>query len=149
MITFEAYNFSYMVDWQEVRDWEVCEAVSDLSGNSYDLVGRDFPIGGVEADFLQYRRENFLVEAGFFYSGNRAEKKRKADSAAEILRGSNFTYRVFLENADSARPDYKPELDGNYFFDSEASQDKVRNDLEDLMPSETRFSDLSRIRSEK
>jgi hypothetical protein len=138
-----------MVDWQMVRDWEVCEAVSDLPDNSYDMVGRDFPLGGVEADFLQYRRENFLVEAGFFYSGNRAEKMLSAETAGGTLRGSEFTYRVFVENADDARPDYEPRLNGNYFFDSEASQGVVRNDLEDLMPSEKDFSDLSRIRCEK
>lgn len=138
-----------MVDWEEVRDWEVCEAISDLSRNSYDMVGRDFPLGGLEADFLQYRRENFLVEAGFFYSGNRAEKMQQAETAGETLRDSEFTYRVFLENADNARPDYNPELNGNYFFDSQASQEVVRTDLEDLMPSGTDFSDLSKIRCEK
>lgn len=40
-----------------MRDWEICEAVSDLPDNSYDIVGRDFPLGSVEADFLQYKRE--------------------------------------------------------------------------------------------
>lgn len=42
-----------MVDWETIRDWEVSEAISDLSGNSYDLVGRDFPVGKGEVDFLQ------------------------------------------------------------------------------------------------
>lgn len=72
-----------------------------------------------------------------------------AETAGEILRDSEFTYRIFVESADNARPDYEPRLNGNYFFDSEASQAVVRNDLEDLMPSEKSFSDLSRIRCEK
>lgn len=137
------------MSWQEVRDWEVVEAISDLSRNSYDLVGRDFPVGGVEADFLQYRRENFLVEAGFFYSGDRAEKMERAESAGETLRNSEYTYRVFVENADDARPDYRPELDGNYFFDDKASQTEIINDIESIMASDVSFTDLSEIRCEK
>ncbi len=138
-----------MVDWKKVRDWEVCEAVSDLSRNSYDMVGRDFPISDVEADFLQYRRENFLVEAGFFYSGNRDEKMQQAEAIGETLRGNGFTYRVFVENADDARPDYDLKLDGNYFFDSRAQKNAIADDLEDLMPSRTGFDHLSKIRCEK
>ena len=138
-----------MVEWQRIRDWEVCEAISDLSGNSYDLVGRDFPLGMVEADILQYKSDNFEVEAGFFYSGNRSKKKQRAESAAAVLRDHDVNYRIFLESAENARPSYKPSLNGNYFFDSQASQDVVRDDLEELMPADTGFSELTKIGCEK
>lgn len=135
--------------WNQVRDWEVSEAISDLPDNSYDFVGRDFPVGDTEAHFLQYRRQSYLVEAGFFYSGNRSEAMEDLESAREVLMDSAFTPRIFLEDAEAARTGYGIELEGEYFFDQDTSEELVVNDLEDLMPDETNFSDLSEIRCKK
>lgn len=138
-----------MVDTQIVRDWEVCEAISDLSGNSYDFVGRDFPIGDVKADIVHYRRENYLVEAGFVYSRDDENAMERLESVRQVLMDNAFTPRLFTENADSARPDYEPELSGEYFLDNDASEEVIINDLEDLIPSDKSFSDLSKIQCKK
>jgi len=134
-----------MSDWEEVRDWEVTEAVRDLPENSYDLVGRDFPVNEVEVPFLQYRRQNYMVEAGFFYSGDREDVMDDIDVVREALRSSSFMPRIFLEDVDAARPEYRADVEGNYLISGDIEAEEIKVDLEELMPSDLDFSGLENI----
>ena len=146
-----AVSFRYMADRFEVRDWEVNEAIMDMTHDSYDLVGRGFPVGGFEADFLRYRKENYLVEAGFFYDAERGkgEAMEQLSGVREVLSSSPYTARLFRENAETFRPGYISELEGDYLVDYRSDKDEVLADMAVLLPSNIAIEDLSSIRCKK
>jgi len=136
-----------MRDWEKVRNWEVNEAIFDLQHDSYDFVGRDLPLnGGVDADFLRYRTQNYKAEAGFFYSGEeeRAEAMDSLESARDVLEG--HSPRLYLVDAESVRVGYDISLEGNFIFDNDVDIRDIRPHLEDFMRVSFDSSEIESIR---
>lgn len=148
-----------MKEWEKVRDWEIAEAVSDLEQDSYDFVGRDIWLSnsqdeeGYKADFLRYRRENYMVEAIWFYSD---EKNVSRDEVMETLRGTgnileseSFVPRLGISSTESEKPGYEAEVEGNHFFDYDADQETIIRDLECITAEGLDSDSLSEIEWKK
>jgi len=130
-----------------VRDWEVNEAIFDMVYDSYDVVGRGFPIGGFEADFFRYRAENSLVEAGFLYGQDysKEDAMEQLSGVREYLTDSPFCPTLFRQNAEISRPGYSVNLEGTYIIDPSSNEDVVVEELDKLLPEDIFVSDLSTI----
>jgi len=143
-----------MSDWEKIRDWEVAEAISSLEKDSYDFVGRDIWLSnseneGYKADFLRYRRENYMVEAVWIYSEERGVSRDEVMDVlrrtGDLLESESFRPRMSLSTPDSAKPGYQPSVEGNYFFDYDADQETIVRDLEDITAQSFSSDSLSEI----
>ncbi|MFP4038852.1 MAG: hypothetical protein ACLFTA_03665 [Candidatus Nanohaloarchaea archaeon] len=138
--------------WEDVRDWEVNEAIIDLQHDSYDVVARDLTLrDGVRPDLFRYRHQNFLVEAGFFYLGENMRQEAMADleDVRRVLSDSSFTHRLYLKDADAVRPNYTVELEGNYLFSPDSDVEAVKTSLEDILDETFDSKGLSSIRCKR
>jgi len=136
--------------WRKVRDWEVAEAVSSLEEDSYDLVGRDIPIKGVEdrnIHFLRYESNDNFVEARFYYS-DFAQSRNNAyfdlSAARDALNREGFRYRLSLSSSETARPGYEPQISGSYSLDLSADVEELDAELSGLL--DWSLEDLDEIR---
>ncbi|MFQ3275530.1 MAG: hypothetical protein ACI9LV_000891 [Candidatus Nanohaloarchaea archaeon] len=135
-----------MGEWEDVRDWEIAEAVSDLGKDSYDAVCRDLWMkNGVKLDFFRYRSESREVETRFYHSEeaevDREEVMNALAEARDFLDENGFRTRMAITTPESIRKSYDAELEGNYFIDPESEEKTIKADIESLLP-EYGFSGL-------
>lgn len=143
------YFLDRMRDWEEARDWEVAEAISDLGEDSYDAVFRDLWLkNGVKLDFFRYRIESYEVETRFYHSEekevDREEVMGSLTEARDLLDENGFRTRMAITTPESIRRGYDAELEGNYFIDPESDRLTLEADIRSIIP-DYGFSGLDRI----
>lgn len=133
---------------EDVRDWEILEAISSLGKDSFDVVFRDVDLeGGRKADFLRYRSQNYLVECRFYHDGTEKSRSNSMEdlrSAREILDQEAFKPRLRLSNINSMSPLYTQELRGDYHTDYGLDLEEVYAVLGGVLSDE--IDELSEIR---
>jgi hypothetical protein len=143
------YFLDRMRDWEEARDWEVAEAISDLGEDSYDAVFRDLWLkNGVKLDFFRFRSQSYEVEGRFYHSEEKGVDREEVigslKAARDLLDGNNFKTRMTITTPESIRTSYDAKLEGNYFIDSGYDRTTLKGHIESIIP-DYGFSGLDRI----